>query len=146
MSEYLFIGKSKLARGFSYPLKRSTLDSFLDINNIAMVTGVAYCEPSREQRVLAATYYGPPKRGQRSTLTIWVNAVPSQFRKHISDQLEDTFLQRTMDWLASLTDSTLLTNQMDHRLDIYYNDTKDGGSCMLQVRIDDWLDHNRQRR
>ncbi len=49
MSEYLFIGKSKLAQGFSYPRIRFLLDSFLDGNKITIVTGIVFCEPSREQ-------------------------------------------------------------------------------------------------
>lgn len=140
MPEYEFIGKSKLARGFSYPLKRSALDSFLDGNNISLVTGVAYCEPSDEQRVLSATYYGPKNQEHRATLTIWVNAVPSRFRKHVSDQLEDAFLPRIGNWIVSLTDSTLLANQMDRRLEIFYNENTDDESCVLDLRIDEKRD------
>ncbi len=136
MPKYEFIGKSKLARGFSYPLKRSTLDAFLDASKIMLVTGVAYCDPSDEQRVLSATYYGPRKQEQSSTLTIWINAVPSRIRKHISVELGNSLLPRIGDWLVSLSDPTLLANQMDHRLEIYYDETTDGRSCVLDVRID----------
>jgi hypothetical protein len=136
MPEYEFIGKSRLTRGFSFPLKRSVLDAHLNDCGIKSVTGVAYCGPADDHRVLGADYHGPRNRRMVHTLNIWVNAVPSAIRHHVAQRLEKELLAKLVDWINRLGDPSKLSNQMDHRFEIYYGDMTEDGKCMLDVRVD----------
>ena len=136
MPDYEFIGKSRLARGSSFPLKRSTLDAFLDDRSLNGVTGVAYCGPSDEHRVLCADYRGSRKSGASHSLTLWVNAVPSAICHHVAQMIETEGLEKLADWIIQFTDRSKLSNQMDHRFEIYYDDVTDDGSCRIDVCVD----------
>lgn len=137
MPEYEFIGKSKLGRGFSFPLKRSELDAFLDDNAISLVSAVGYCEPSDHHRVFAANYYGPRSQSDDPDLTLWINAVPSDIRHHIATEIGMSLLDQVRDWVIPLHDRAILANQMDHKLEIYYSRGLDDDSCTLSVKIDE---------
>ena len=135
MPDYEFIGKSRLACGLSFPLKRSALDAYLDDRGITTVTGVGYCGPSDDSRVLSADYRGPLQRGMRHSLNLWLNAVPSSICHHITQVIEQELLSRLADWIIQLTDQSILCNQMDHRFEIYYDDVNEEGGCQLDVRL-----------
>jgi hypothetical protein len=138
MSDYEFIGKSRLSRGFSFPLKRSTLDAFLDHRQVQAVTGVAYCGPSDDRRVLSADYryWGPRDRGMSHSLILWLNAVPSAIRHYITKRIQEQVLPQLADWIRQFTDASKLASQLDHRFEIYYDKVSDDGSCHLDVRVD----------
>lgn len=137
MPEYEFIGKSRLPRGFSFPLKRSALDAYLRDWDVNSVTGVAYCGPSDDHRVLGADYHGPRRCGMAHTLNVWVNAVPSAIRHHVAQKLEKDLLAKLADWITRLGDPSILSNQMDHRFEIYYGEMTDDGKCVLDLK---WAD------
>ncbi len=136
MPDYEFIGKLRLRREFSFPLKRSTLDAFLDDRGISAVTAVAYCGPSDDRRVLCADYHGPRKNGMSHSLNLWVNAVPSAIRHHVAQVIEKDLLAKLGAWIIQFTDRSKTSNQMDHRFEIYYDDVTDDGVCRLEVRVD----------
>jgi hypothetical protein len=138
MPDYEFIGKSQLSRGFSFPLKRSTLDAFLDHRQVRAVTGVAYCGPSDDRRVLCADYryWGPQDSGVSHSLILWVNAVPSALRYYIANQIQEQVLPRLADWMQQFTDASKLASQLEHRFELYYDEVSDDGSCRLNVRVD----------
>lgn len=136
MPNYKFIGKSQLSRGFSFPLKRSRLDAFLDERRIETVTGVAYCGPSQEQRVFEADYYGPARRAMNHTLTVWINAVPSSLRQYIAAEIEGKWLAELANWIAQFVDGSKLVSQTDHRFEVRYEDAQDDGTCQLKLRLD----------
>ncbi len=136
MPNYEFIGKSQLSRGFSFPLKRSTLDAFLDERGISAVTGVAYCDPSDDHQVLCADYHGPRKRGMSHTLNLWVNAVPSAIRQDVAHRIENELLSTLSNWIIQFADRSKSVSQSDHRFEIHYDDVTDDGVCRLDVRVD----------
>ena len=136
MPDYEFIGKSRLARGFSFPLKRAALDASLDDRGVTTVTGVAYCGPSDDRCILSADYRGPRKRGMPHSLNLWLNAVPSSNCHHVAQTIERELLARLADWIIELTNQSAPYNQMDHRFEIYYNDVNEEGVCQLDVRVD----------
>lgn len=137
MPDYEFIGKSQLSRGFSFPLKRSVLDAFLDERQVDAITCVAYCGPSTGHRVFCADYRGPQVRGDGHSLTLWVNAVPSGIRKYVSQRIEQEMLADLVDWILLFRDESQLASQMDHRFEVYYAEVSESGECELEVRIDE---------
>lgn len=136
MPDYEFLGKSRLPGDFSYPLKRSALDTFLDARGITLVTMVAYCPPSADARVLNADYRGPRRRGMSHSLSLWVYAVPSRIRYHIAQMFETELLGKLTDWVLQFTDQTSLVSQLDHRFEIYYDGVTEDGACRLDVLVD----------
>ena len=70
------------------------------------------------------------------TLNLWVNAVPSAIRHCVAQRIENELLSELMDWIDRLTDRSKLSNQMDHRFEIYYYDVTDDGACRLDVQVD----------
>lgn len=136
MPNYEFIGKEQLSRGFSFPLKRSRLDAFLDERHIDTVTGVAYCGPSQEQRVFKADFYGPTRRGMEHTLNLWINAVPSSLRQRIAAEIEGKWLPELANWIAQFVDGSKLASQTDHRFEVHYENAQDDGTCELKLRLD----------
>jgi len=136
MPDYEFIGKAQLSRGFSFPLKRSTLDAFLDEHELPIVTGVAYCEHSEHQRVFSAVYHGPRRRAEEHTLTLWIYAVPSSLRRHVASRIEDKWLAALASWIAGFENQSELVSQTNHRFDLHYTDMNDDGTCSLESRVD----------
>jgi hypothetical protein len=130
------MGTARLSRGFSYPLKRSTLYTFLDDGQIQGVTGVAYCGPSDDRCVLSADYRWPRNRGMAHWLVLWVNAVPSTIRSYIAKKLEEQLLPQLGSWIRQFTDQSRLYSQLDHRFEIYYDEVSDDGTCHLEIRVD----------
>jgi hypothetical protein len=111
---YEFIGKAKLPKGFSFPIKRSVLDEFLRREGITNVTGVGYCGNSGHKVVLGANYYGPRSKSSRHTLTLWIYAVPSEIRRPIEELVVSAALPRLAEWLLSFSDGSLLRAKTDH--------------------------------
>lgn len=136
MPTYEFIGRSRLARGLSFPLNRSEIDEFLDHHGIDFVTGLAFCGLSEEQGVLSAEYWCARKRGMSHTLTIWVKAVPSASRQAVSQRITEELFPRLADWIAQFADRSNLSAQTDHRFDAFYDDRANGGTCHLTFQVD----------
>jgi hypothetical protein len=111
---YVFIGKEKLAKGLSFPIKRSVLDEFLRREGITKVTGVGFCGTSRQNVVLAADYYGPRRRASHHTLNLWIFAVRSDLRRHAEELVKSTALPRLAEWISSFSDDSLLRAKTDH--------------------------------
>ena len=135
MPDYEFIGKSRLWRGYSYPMKRSIVDRLLNQHEVASVTGVAYCEHSADQRVLSAHYSGPKSHGLNHTLTLWFNAVPSLFRHRIATRLQEVFIESLLPWCSYIADPDLLAGQLDYRFNVHYSFDVADAPCCLRTEI-----------
>jgi hypothetical protein len=110
---YELIGKAKLPKGLSFPVKRSVLDEFLRRERITNVTGVGFCGGSGRNVVLGADYYGPRRKSSRHTLNIWIYAVPSDIRKQVEELVVTVALPRLAEWLLSFSDDSLLRAKTD---------------------------------
>ena len=99
--EYPFF-KAKLPRGFSYPLKRSVLDSFLDEAHLTQLSGVSF-QYSSDGRpfLLLASFFGEAHKGfaEAGLCSLTLYSVPSAQKKLIEDAMTDSVLPRLVDWL-----------------------------------------------
>jgi hypothetical protein len=111
---YEFIGKAKLPKGLSFPIKRSVLDEFLRREGIVSVTGVGFCGSSGQNVVLRADYYGPRCKSSHHTLNLWIYAVSSDIRKPVEELVVSVALPRLAEWLLSFSDDSLLRAKTDH--------------------------------
>ena len=136
MPDYEFIGKSQLSRGFSYPLGRSTLDSYLDQHSITMVTAVAYCKQSSDGRVINADYRGRSLNSTSHSLILWLNAVPSAIRHKIAPQFEEGVFPALATWISSFTDQSILRSQTDHQFEVFLEYTNDERAVTLTIQTD----------
>jgi hypothetical protein len=113
---YLLIGKAKLPRGLSFPIKRSALDEFLRSEALASVSGVAFSGASRTGEVLSANYHGPRRRHQHHTLNVWIHAVPSAIRASVEALIVDVAFPSLAAWFRSFNDVSLLRARTDHHI------------------------------
>jgi hypothetical protein len=118
---YEFLGKPRLPRGLSHPLKRSLLDEFLRNEGLVTVTGVLFCGASKEDsnRVLSASYYGG--RGSygvktRHALHLSFYPVASKLRSVVERLIVSTVFPDLAKWIRSFDDASLLRAQMNHSL------------------------------
>lgn len=116
MASYEFIGKTKLARGQSYPIGRSVLDTLLDAEGITTVTGVAFVGSSAEGDVLRATYYGPRHKASQHTLTIWISAVPGRIRAVVQQLVIRNGFPALARWLRQFENRQSLYSRLDHQI------------------------------
>lgn len=121
MQTYEYLGKPKLARGFSYPVSRSVIDALIDSGSLTNVTGLAFVGPSKEARLLCGRYYGPKSRNQMPDLTLWINAVPSSIRHCLQNLLVPEGFAALSSWASQFKDSTLTFSQLNHTFVIQYN-------------------------
>jgi hypothetical protein len=141
---YLLIGKAKLPKGLSFPIKRSCLDEFLRREAITSVTGVGFSGECRNGSILSADYYGPRRRNQHHTLNIWTNAVPSAIRASVESLIVNVAFPSLAMWLQSFSDVSLLRARTDHsiRFVLEQGPTRDGsaapaGTSGLRL-VQDW--------
>jgi hypothetical protein len=111
---YTLIGKAKLPKGLSFPIKSSALDLFLRREGIMKVTGVGYCGSDENRVVLRADFYGPRSKSSRHTLNLWIYAVPSEMRRSVEEVIVSETLPLLAEWLLSFNDDTLLRAKTDH--------------------------------
>ncbi len=116
MPEYELIGKAKLPRGFSYPLKRDALDAFLDTHGIDTITGVMYCGHSADGKVLSVLYYGKTRKHINPGASLAINAVPSQHRKSAESILLAEALPVLAAWLMQFSDQSTTRSQTNHEI------------------------------
>jgi hypothetical protein len=105
ISELYWFSKEKLPRGFSYPLKRSSLDSALRANSVYdAVYSVRYLFAHHGAASVLDAQFVPFGRGVhprvvgRSLITL--QAVPSKDRLRVEEQILTTALPLLCDWLA----------------------------------------------
>ncbi|MGH9939486.1 MAG: hypothetical protein ACREAM_24870, partial [Blastocatellia bacterium] len=85
MPEYSF-SKSKLPRGYSYPLKRGLLDEWLDEAELTKIANVHYCFNLKSDNfILQGDYFGEAHKSWAGAglSSIWLWAVRSEERKVI---------------------------------------------------------------
>ena len=70
------------------------------------------------------------------SLNLWVYAVPSAIRRHVTQMLEKERLARLSHWILRFSDQSRLSSQIDHRFEIHYDDVADDDTCRLHVRLD----------
>lgn len=142
MTAYDYIGKSKLAHGFSYPISRTVVDSLFDTGALTNVTGLAFVGPSDDFRLLCARYSARRSRNKPHTLTLWINAVPSLIRQRLHDLLICDGMAALSAWASQFTDTTLAYSQLDHNFTITYTHTSklndpEPNQCTLKITQDD---------
>lgn len=110
---YEFLGKTKLRKGLSFPIKRSVLDEFLRREGITKVTAVGYCANSGHNVVLKADYFGSRRKSRGHALVLWIYAVPSDIRNRVEELVVNAVFPRLAKWLLSFSDDSLLRAKTD---------------------------------
>jgi hypothetical protein len=115
---YQFIGKTKLPRGFSFPIGRSMLDGFLERERFTTITGVGFigCSSPSDGRLLHADYRGWGNKYAEHSLNISISAVPSLMRLTAQRLLREAGFPVLSEWLRSFEDQTTLRSRTDHSL------------------------------
>jgi hypothetical protein len=130
---YEFIGKAKLPKGLSFPIKRSVLDEFLHRLGITKITGVGFCGKSGHNLVLSADYYGPRSKSSRHTLNLWIYAVPSGIRKPVEELVVSVALPGLAEWILSFSDDSLLRAKTDHSTSFAFEKISGGDRLAASV-------------
>ena len=109
--------KQRLPRGFSFPLKRSILDSALTTAHITRIHCVYYWLQQASDIVLRADYCGEANRawaaGQAS---ITLYAVPARERSHTESVLIAQALPQLCTWLQTAEMAGNVWRGVDHTL------------------------------
>jgi hypothetical protein len=98
------LSKRKLPKGYSYPLKRSVLDSFLESANLRKLDTVTYSfYAHRDNIIIRADYFGEAHKGWAGVglSSIVLQAVPSAERKEVENVLIEKVLPELCSWLRS---------------------------------------------
>jgi hypothetical protein len=115
--EYAF-DKHRLPKGQSFPLKRSVLDTHLDVARLKTVWIVYYWVRNAGSVVLRADYCGEGRKGWatagRTTLTVY--AVPSGERKETEIIVVRDILPKLVAWLRKAEDSGNTWRGADHEI------------------------------
>lgn len=120
MGAFEYYGKSKLPRGFSYPLSYSVIATLIQSGAFPCISGLAFIRAENEG-LISAHYSGPRAINEAPSLTLWINAVPSMLRKRMNELLITQGLPLLSRWAIQYTDRTLAVSQSDHRYRISYH-------------------------
>ena len=119
--------KDKLPEAFSYPLKRSLLDSALDDATVMdAVYSVRYLFGRGKGPATLDALFSPERNGAhasvsgRSLITVW--AVPSEQRKSCEDILTVSGLPILCRWLAQSSSAGNVWRSLPHNLSLIIED------------------------
>lgn len=135
MPAYVYYGKTKLARGFSYPVSRTTVDALIDSGVLKNLTGLAFVGPSANGRLLCARYSAPRTRNESLELSLWLNAAPSSISRTLRDLLTAEGLPALAAWTARFSDETLTHSQLDHTFTATYDQLPGRDAARPQFKL-----------
>jgi hypothetical protein len=128
--KYRFL-KARLPRGFTFPLKRNSLDHALAVHNIRGLWLVSLGEPlPRDPDLLIVAYYhgeaaaarGTPEHlDNAGTTSVHFYAVPLAERSRIEHAIVDEALPSLCAWLRRAESEGNTWRAMNHRVDFRLN-------------------------
>jgi hypothetical protein len=126
MPSYSF-SKHKIPQDYSYPLKRSVLDTFLDDAGLTQIANVTYSFNLKSSNViLRGDYLGEAYKGwaYAGLSSIRLRAVPSENRKVIEEILVNEALPKLTDWLRKAEIAGNVWRSQSHHLVFCYKETE----------------------
>lgn len=119
--EYPF-HKFKIPKGYSYPLKRSVLDAWLETTGLTQLAGVSYVFfQHSDNLVIRALFTGETiKYRTAGTYQVWIYAVPSAEKSAIEQLIMTEALPILGDWLMAAEKAGNSWRGKSHHLEISY--------------------------
>ncbi|QGY39764.1 hypothetical protein GM415_06395 [Pseudodesulfovibrio cashew] len=129
MVEYEFGGRSKIIKGYSYPIKRGDLDQALDEAGVTDIQRVAFfCLPKKGggRLVLLGYFFGEARLDglvTQESPDITVCCVPTQYVSEIKSLLEKhTVLNRLDQWVKQIELAENVYRDQRHGFHVCYED------------------------
>ncbi|EGB15382.1 hypothetical protein DND132_2177 [Pseudodesulfovibrio mercurii] len=124
---YEFMGRAKLIKGYSYPVKRSELDAALEQAGIHEPGRIFYSSryDDSDMKVLSVFLMGESQQGYRirNTPVISAYSVPANQRPEIRRLLErQDILPRIAAWLKRLEDATNVIRGVNQEIIVFFTD------------------------
>ena len=96
--------RSKVPRGFSYPMKRSVLDAAIAARGVHSVASVVFYFQRGPESILTVTYTGEQNDGilKPGTFSIWIYAVPSIERSTVQESIMRFVIPTALDWIVEI--------------------------------------------
>lgn len=127
--EYDFLGRDKLAKGQTYPIKRGDLDEALEkagVTEIKYVAYTCYVDKKEDVCVLSAHMHGESRHPGYSTHQspdIGVNSIPVDISPKIKKLLaKNDILNRLAKWLKRLEEAESVRRDRSQHFKVFYRD------------------------
>jgi hypothetical protein len=134
MSTFEWYGKTKLAKGFSFPATYSTLESMTEAAAFPHLSSLFFTEPC-EHHLLRGRFVGARSTLVKPSLSLWINAVPSTLRKRLNELLLAEGFPALSAWAKQFADHSLARAQLDHTFGIRYEQLNVDATRQSDLRL-----------
>lgn len=124
--EYNFLGRTKLIKGHTYPIKRGELDKALEDSEVSELETVTYSSNYDDQdlAVMRVFLAGESREGywtkEKPVLSVY--SIPSHLSTDIKSALKkENILLRISRWLKKLESASNIIRDINQEIVVYYN-------------------------
>lgn len=124
--EYIFLGRTKLTEGYTYPIKRGELDKYLKDSGVSELEAVTYSSnyEDRDLAVMRVFLSGEAQDGywMRQQPVLSVYSIPSHLSVEIKNALKkEKILSRVARWLKKLETASNVIRSVNQEIIVCYN-------------------------